>query len=758
VILVATDSPAGPERALRAAVTAAAAVSGGLIGVQMGGKALRDALFLSTYEPAALPTMVIASAVVALLLVLVASRILPTVTPGRLLPRACLLSAGLLLVEWALLGPSRRAAAVLYYLHYGGFGALLISAFWSLVSERFDPRSAKRHIGRIAAAGTVGGLVGGLAAERVAAWASIGVMFPVLAAVQVACALAVRPLRPLPAPGAAARPAAAAPSAFRILTDTPYLRGLVTVVVLVTLSEGLIDFVFKASAAAVTGRGEQLLRLFAAFYTLVGVASAAVQAAASRRALERLGLAQTVAVMPGVVALGGAGVLFLPGLVPAAALRGVEAVLRNSLYRAGYELLFTPLPPSEKRATKTLIDVGAVRLGDIAGAGMVQMLLLVAGMGAQRVMLALGAALAAGATWVALRLHRGYVAALERSLVAQAIHLDPEDATDLTTRTAILQSGVTLGLMRPAFGEDAGGPALLGAVSPGAPAPPPRPVTPPDPVTARVADLRAPDAATVRAALRTGPWSPELAGHVIPLLARDDLLRDVLTALREAAPRVTGQLVDRLLDPDEEFTVRRRLPLVLGASPTDRAVDGLLRGLGDPRFEVRYRCGRALVRVLDLAPGLTVSGAAIEAAILDEVTVDRGLWEGRRLLDRLEDDAWSPLVDEVLRDRANRSLEHVFTLLSLILPRQPLVIAFRGLHTTDPMLRGTALEYLETALPEAIRIRLWPYLEDGRSRRGATGGPTAGRPAAQVLEDLLRSRQSIAINLEELRRRRSGEA
>ena len=102
--------------------------------------------------------------------------------------------------------------------------------------------------------------------------------------------------------------------------------------------------------------------------------------------------------------------------------------------------------------------------------------------------------------------------------------------------------------------------------------------------------------------------------------------------------------------------------------------------------------------------------------------------------------------DEVLRERASRSLEHVFTLLALVLSRQHLTIAFRALHTSDPMLRGTALEYLETLLPEPIRARLWPYLEDRRSAR------PAARPAADVAQDLLRSRQSIALNLEALRR------
>jgi len=127
------------------------------------------------------------------------------------------------------------------------------------------------------------------------------------------------------------------------------------------------------------------------------------------------------------------------------------------------------------------------------------------------------------------------------------------------------------------------------------------------------------------------------------------------------------------------------------------------------------------------------------------------VWESHRLLDTLEDDQWSPVMDEMLRARSNRGLEHVFTLLSLVLQRQPLKIAFRGLHAEDRQLRGTALEYLETALPEEIRKALWPFLEAPAGRRPSR------RSAQDVLDELMRSNKSIAIDLERARRMSGGE-
>jgi hypothetical protein len=105
------------------------------------------------------------------------------------------------------------------------------------------------------------------------------------------------------------------------------------------------------------------------------------------------------------------------------------------------------------------------------------------------------------------------------------------------------------------------------------------------------------------------------------------------------------------------------------------------------------------------------------------------------------------VADEFIKSRASQSLAHVFTVLSLVLPAEPLQIALRGLHVEDEHLRGTALEYLESVLPPVVREPLWPFLEDRRP----SARPERARD--QILADLVRSNHSIMLNLEELKRR-----
>ena len=99
------------------------------------------------------------------------------------------------------------------------------------------------------------------------------------------------------------------------------------------------------------------------------------------------------------------------------------------------------------------------------------------------------------------------------------------------------------------------------------------------------------------------------------------------------------------------------------------------------------------------------------------------MWEGHRLLEGDRSPGGRVFADEFVKDRAGRSLAHVFTLLSLVLPFEPLQISYRGLHTDDDKLRGTALEYLESVLPKPIREGLWPFLEERRKPVERTSRP-----------------------------------
>ena len=678
-------------------IEVAAAGAAVMIATHVGLSATRKALFLSEFDIERLPWMVIAASLFSFSLLAWTSAAVVRWTPALAVPGAFAMSGLLLYGEWILAYVSPAVVAIALYLHVAGLGAFLVSGFWSVINEKFDPRTARRTIGRIAAGAALGGLLGGLGAERMVAYFDLRMLLPVLGSLHLAAGAAVYLLAAPSAQTGYPRTTPAMLAGIRVIRRVPYLRNIALLVLATACGAVLVEYVFLAYAADRYSEND-LARFLAVFYAATGFGTFLVQTLLSRRVLERFGLAGTVAVLPIALAAGSGALLALPGLWIASTVRGLESVMRSSLFRSGYELLYTPVTVGDKRAAKPFIDVGMDKLGDLAGAGLVALLLAVAAPLALSVMLASALVLGAVALWLTTRLGAGYVDALKGRLVdrAEDLAIGPQNDSVLMRTLAGVDMSRVLGQARSRQ-----------SVAPED-----------DPVIKAMEDLRSGVAARVRARLAE-PLDPVLAGQAISLLAWDEVSPDAIKALRTISGRVTGELVDALLNPQSDYAVRRRIPGVLAASPSPRAVGGLVAGLGDARFEVRFRCASALGRLRDLDPTLAMPESPIREAVVLELALSES-WTARRA----------------------RSLDHVFRLLGLMLEPGPIEIAFRGLGTDDPQLRGTALEYLESVLPPAIRDRLWPHLEPASPRPAKT---RVSREDAR--SKLLLSQTSIDVNL-----------
>jgi hypothetical protein len=688
------------------ASVAAPLTAAALIAQQVGMNAIRDGLFLSHFPVQTLPYFIGGAAVLAVAVGRLAGPVLARVGPMRFVPALFASNAVLFLVEWLLVRSEPRAVAVLLYLHSDVLGAIAVSSFWSLLNERFDPHSAKPLMVRVGAAATLGGFVGGLSAERVAAFFPEGSLLPLLSLVSGVCiagAVAV-------GSGAPARRSHDAVAHDRTglwaqFQRQPLLRNLALVSTMGAMLAVLADYLVKAEAVAYFGEGPHLVRFFGLFYAATGLVTVLIQVTVGRFALGRLGLGGSVASHSGVV---GAASLFgflLPtpwrGILP----RGFDLVLRNSISRTGYELLYTPIAEAAKRSAKPLIDVACDCAGKSAGAILILILVgLVPLHPFAAVNLAVALA-AAGEFVVARRLRASYVSALEGGLRRQGGHLERAVEHSMADFTV---AGSMAGLDRA---------ALLRAV--GSPRPVQPTALPTDSVIAAIVELRSGDPLRIRTALGDLPRDPLIIGALVPLLARDDVVRRVASALAGFGARAAGEMVSVLLDPATPEVLRRRLPLALKSCPSTIARDGLLDALERFSFEIRLRCGRALLTLTDEHPELQQSFPSTLAIVEKEL---RGSGE-----------------PHLIR-------EHAFNLLALALDREPVRIAATAFAGGDDFVRGTALEYLETVLPPPIFSAFQPLL----AVRGPA--PARRRPAAEVKADLIRAGATMTISLDELRR------
>jgi len=718
-----------PSRGTYAAAATAAAV----IAQQVAGKSVRDALFLSTFHATALPGVMATAAILSLGTAVGLTRLMARYSPAAIMPVLLAVSACGLAIEWAIGTVSPPVAAVAVYFHTALFGPALLTAFWSFINERFDPYNAKAAVARIGSGATLGGVLGGLAAWRASSLVSVLTVVLLLAGVNAACLIGIlvvrrrtesRSAHPSPIHIETLRQTS---STFGALRSTAFLRNLALLVALGAAMSSLLDYVFSVEATAAFGRGQPLLAFFSLFWLAVSVVSFVLQLALGRLAMEKVSLATNIAILPGIITLGGAVGIAVPGLMSSALLRGSEAVQRNTLFRSAYELLYTPLAEDRKRVTKAVIDVAFDRLGTLAGSGIAVIVVqwLAGGSNVQLSFLLGVVVLFALATFPVTRgLHTGYVAALETGLrdgegKLDAASLDDDRATvakDVAVRDELVERV-------EALRSDGGNHRFASGI-----------LHEPDSLLSRARALLAPDTDGARRAL--DGWthgSTPLTGMAILLLAHKTLAPDAHATLRKIAPVVTGQLIDALLDREMDFVVRRRIPRVLAACPTQRSADGLLFGVTDERFEIRYECGKALLKITDANPEIIVARERVFEAIRHEMEKWSPETTKASELDEDPTGAECPaFVSDLIADRRNRSLEHVFAILSLVLEREPLRMAFRALHHEDQRHRGTALEYLQTVLPPELREAVWPSL----SEEAPLPEP---RPTQQLLDELTRA-------------------
>lgn len=679
----------------RALIVLAMSGAAFIMAYQVAGKAARDALFLSNFRSHHLPAMIMASAVAAILLGLVNSRFLTAFAPGRIIPALMVASGGLQALEWFTYSFAPRPTAVAVYIHVISLGAVITSGFWSVISEQVDPYTAKRNFGRIAAAGTVGGVIGGFAAERIAVFTHGEAVLLFMAAVQLITGVL---LLGLPR-SSAARPTRVRVRARDIFRRSSYLRNLSYLVVLGTFSAALLDYLLKSQARATLGPGDALLRFFAMFHTGTAVLSFVLQTAATPKFLNRFGVGATVSTLPAAVTGSGVLALFTGGFPMIVLARGLEAVVRGSLFRAGYELFYTPMLPSDKRAVKSINDVTVDRLGDGLGGGFAQAVISTAGPLGTTIMLATAAGTSALGWVLASRLHGAYIKSLEQSLTHHGRSLDIEEEDD--------EDDAPVSSLRSPDTQT----TALGRVTT---IPPPEWL--PQSSRDQWVEIASGERERIKAALTTGPaLHRSVIGLVVPLLARRSVSPSAVSALEAVADRNVGQFSDYLLDPSEPVAVRHKLPPIIAAARGPRAFDALIRALCDDDPRVRVECGRALDE--------------LKQATKAKFDVER---------------VYSAIRDELGR-RGEPDLDHVFALLGLVLPRRPVRVALEALEAEDPLLRGLALEYLESALPQDMGAALLGVIQgsgEGAERVPLPKSPVQ-RPTHAVREEFMSMLQQL---------------
>ena len=280
---------------------------------------------------------------------------------------------------------ARDVVAVGLYLWVALFGVLAASQFWMMASLVFDVRQAKRLFGPIGAGAIAGGIAGGYLATIIAG--SLGIralLFVAIAAMVPVMLISVYVWRKYIAKRVSElsqkkKTSQLRESPHRLILGSRHLLLLCGIIATSVITAKLVDYQFSALAAERYADEDQLTAFFGFWFSTFNVIGLGIQLVLTQRIVERLGVSGALMFLPTGLAIGAVTMFFMPGLSAAIFSRLTDGSLKQSLHRAGVEMLFLPVSTAVKGRIKTYIDV---LIDSVAGGlGGLLLLLLVDGLG-----------------------------------------------------------------------------------------------------------------------------------------------------------------------------------------------------------------------------------------------------------------------------------------------------------------------------------------------------------------------------------------
>ncbi|MGH7550600.1 MAG: HEAT repeat domain-containing protein [Gemmatimonadota bacterium] len=390
-----------------------------------------------------LPWAYIAAAIVSAVIMLAYGRWIAPLDRHRQIQGSLAVVAGSLVLFWLALKQPTAWSAGAFYVWVNVFSLFLVSQFFLVVNDLFDPRQGKRLLGFVGAGGLAGGVAGSAGAGFLARPLGSENLLLLGAVLLVVCAgLAERVFRigrfRTSRPQREPDEDQGITGGLRILQRVRHMRRIAVVLFLGTLTVTFVDWMFNAAVeAAIPGQDAQT-RYFGRVFAVFNGVALVIQLFFASFALRFLGLAGSLVVLPVAVGLGVGGLLAAPGLLTATLARAPESTFRNSLDQSARELLYLPVPTVLKRRVKPFIDIVVQRGADglaglliLAGSGFMAL----RGPGLKIVTLVL-IAVWIGAVW---GVRRSYRQILERLLAVRDVDLEEavEESLDSETIRAL---------------------------------------------------------------------------------------------------------------------------------------------------------------------------------------------------------------------------------------------------------------------------------------------------------------------------------
>jgi AAA family ATP:ADP antiporter len=348
-------------------------------------KALRYADLLHKMGPKGLPIAYLCAAVVTGLVVFLHSKIRIRFSSQLLMTSSLVFFVISGLMLHALLqtdvGAQSAYLTYVYWVWAGVLVTVLVTQFWMIVIEVFNPREAKRLIGFCGSGGILGGVFGGLLAGFLTRLNLSNLLLPLACGLLLVCIFVVRAIFILwqKQPSFAKQTEQKRElfdsqkfgfkDSFNAVRKNNYLVYIAGLIVITVVVSTFIDFHFSSAVDDVYKSKEAKQAFFGLFYAGLTTFAFFLNIFLTHRLLKNFRIRFTLLLTPVALLIGSLIVIFVPfALLPAIVIKGSDESLGFSLQQSVRELLYIPVSSELKFIAKPFIDMFINRFAKVLAA------------------------------------------------------------------------------------------------------------------------------------------------------------------------------------------------------------------------------------------------------------------------------------------------------------------------------------------------------------------------------------------------------
>ena len=329
-------------------------------------KPVCSALFLSEFGADQLPYVFILVAIFAAIVSSIYSRLLLRIRLDILIIRTLWAAINSLFLFWILIftGFLIQWAIYIFYVWVAIFAVISASQFWVFANFVFSAREAKRLFGIVGSGAIAGGIFGGYLTSILAPFVGSTHLLFVCILFLVLCIMIIRNVWHFNQGNLKysdilqhKNSDKISESPMRLIKKSKHLTLLAMVVGITVLVAKLVEYQFSAIATANIADEDELAAFFGFWLSNLNIASLVIQLLLTPRVVGVFGVGSSLFFLPVSIFISALAILIHPALWSAILIKMSDGSLKNSLNKAGLELLAIPIPTEIKNRAKTFIDV-----------------------------------------------------------------------------------------------------------------------------------------------------------------------------------------------------------------------------------------------------------------------------------------------------------------------------------------------------------------------------------------------------------------